>query len=260
MAEPKILVLDIELRPITAHVWRIFDETIGLNQIESDWSILSWAAKWYGKEEIFYADMRSHVGDLQNDKVILQQLWDLMDEAEILIGHNISRFDIKKINTRFLKAGLKPTNKPIALDTLKMAKSQFSFTSNKLEYIANFLGVGEKSKHGKFAGFELWKEAMRGNPEAWDEMEAYNKNDVIITEKVYDKLAPYCKTYNRNAWFMEGDPLVCSCGSEDIQSNGTRGNNSGLYHRLRCRECGKTYRSKASVTNKAQRKRFIKED
>ncbi len=260
MNQPKILVVDIELAPITAHVWRIFDETIGLNQIESDWSILSWAAKWYGKDEIFYADMRSQTADLQNDAVILQQLWDLIDEAEILIGHNVRRFDLKKINTRFLKAGLKPTNKPFVVDTLTMSKSQFSFTSNKLEYIANFLGVGEKGKHGKFAGFELWKECLRGNSEAWDEMKAYNTQDVIITEKVYDKLAPYCRTINRNAWLMEGDPLVCECGSDKLQSNGTRGNSSGVYYRLRCITCGKTYKSKASVTNKAQRKRFINPD
>lgn len=260
MYEPKILILDVELAPITAHVWRIFDETIGLNQIEKDWSILSWAAKWHGKDDIFYADMRNHCADLQNDSVILQKLWDLMDEAELIIGHNLKRFDLKKINTRFLKAGLKPTNKPGALDTLVMAKSQFAFTSNKLEYIASFLGVGEKSKHKKFHGFELWSECMRGNPEAWEEMELYNKNDVIITERVFDKLSPYCKTINRNAWRSDRDNLVCSCGSENLQSAGTRGNNQGIYYRIRCRDCGKSFKSKQAITTKAQRKRFLKED
>lgn len=259
MNQPKILVLDIETKPIKAHVWRIYDETIGLNQIEEEWSILSWSAKWYQQSEVFYQDLRG-VQDLTDDSSILQRLWDLIDEAEVIIAHNGKRFDIKKINTRFLKAGLKPTNKPFIADTLVMARSQFSFTSNKLEYIAHFLGVGEKGKHKKFPGFELWLGCMRGDIEAWEELKAYNIQDVLITEKVYDKLAPYCKTFNRNAWLMEGDPLVCECGSEDLQSNGTRGNSSGVYYRLRCRACGKTYRSKASVTNKAQRKRFIKPD
>lgn len=75
-----------------------------------------------------------------------------------------------------------------------------------------------------------------------------------------DKLQPYCRTINRNAWFMEGDPIVCSCGSDQIYSNGTRGNNQGVYYRLRCNACGATYKSKAAVTNKAQRKRFIQAD
>lgn len=256
MRRKKILILDIEMKPILANVWRIFDENIGINQIQSDKSILSWAAKWIDQPKIYYRDLRKDK-NVDNDSSILQELWDLMDEAEVCVGHNVKKFDFKNIQTRFIKNGMRPTNRAELHDTLTMAKSQFSFTSNKLEYIANFLGVGEKSHHKKFQGFELWRECTNGNPKAWAEMKRYNVNDVIITEAVYKKLLPYCKTPNTFVEIGLDDPLVCDCGSERLHSNGFRFSGAMKYKRLRCLECGANYRQKQNLTPTKERKRLI---
>ena len=78
------------------------------------------------------------------------------------------------------------------ITTLIIAKSTFGFTSNKLEYMTDALcSDTKKSKHSKFPGFELWKECLNGNMEAWEEMEAYNKDDVISLEELYKKLSPW---------------------------------------------------------------------
>lgn len=255
----KILILDVELKPITAHVWKIWDESVGLSQIESDWSVLSWAAKWLDKDKIYYSDQRKNK-DLSNDKQVLLPLWDLMDQADILIGHNAKKFDLKKINTRFIKHGMMPTVGVQVIDTLIMAKSQFAFTSNKLAYIAEFLGVGLKGEHKEFPGFDLWKECMRGNQRAWRELEAYNKQDIIVTEAVYKKLRPFCKTVNTQLWLQSDDKVFCECGSARLIGNGERVTLTGRYKRLRCADCGKGYTSKPNLVSKEVRKKFLTKD
>lgn len=256
MKKPKVLIIDIECKPILAHVWRIFDENIGINQIKTDKSILSWAAKWKGEKEIFYEDLRGRK-DIDNDKPILKNLRDLLDEAEIIIGHNVARFDLKNIRTRCLKHGMRRFNDHTICDTLTIAKRHYSFTSNKLDFIADFLGLGGKRKSKKFQGFDLWRECMEGNLAAWKEMEEYNKHDVILTEQVYDRLSIYGKTYNHLIYLEAEDPLICECGSDKLHSNGLRGNRQGVYRRLRCLDCGRNYRQKQNQVPTSQRKRFI---
>ena len=52
--QPKILVFDIECKPLKVWAWGLFDQNIGIDMIIDDWSVMSWAAKWIGKPEIFY--------------------------------------------------------------------------------------------------------------------------------------------------------------------------------------------------------------
>lgn len=100
-AKPKILFLDIETAPIVADVWKLWDNNVALNQIIKDWSILAWAAKWRGQKKIYYQDTGSQK-DFRDDKKILPALWKLMDEADIIVGQNSKKFDVKKINARFI--------------------------------------------------------------------------------------------------------------------------------------------------------------
>ena len=68
------LTCDIETLPIGANVWGLFDQNVGLNQINEDWAMLSFAAKYYDKREVHYADTRNAVGGIRDDKDIVAQL------------------------------------------------------------------------------------------------------------------------------------------------------------------------------------------
>ena len=180
---PKILFFDIETVPIIASVWKLWDNNVGLNMIEKDWHVLSWAAKWYDSDEILYEDQR-HAKDFENDKKILKSIWKLLDAADIVIGQNSKKFDVKKLNARFIMHGMQPPSSFRQIDTLLIAKRHFSFTSNKLEYMTDKLCTKyKKSGHAKFPGFKLWSECMKGNQEAFQEMQDYNKMDVLILEE-----------------------------------------------------------------------------
>ena len=252
---PKVLVFDIETSPILSYVWDIWDQNIPLNQIQSDWFVLSWSAKWLDDppSKVMYMDQRNSK-NLENDAPLLQKIWDLLDEADIVVTQNGKRFDQKKLNARFIINGMQPPSSFKHIDTLQLAKKHFGFTSNKLEYMSHKLcKTFKKSSHKKFPGFDLWKECLKGNKEAFKEMELYNKYDVLSLEELYKKLSPWDKTINFSL-YTEGEEHVCTCGSTRFKKNGFDYTNSGRFRRYKCLDCGKEVRDKENLFSKEKRK------
>lgn len=188
---PRVLIYDIETAPLLGYCWSLWDNNIGLNQIHSDWHVLSWAAKWMGEEDVYYEDQRN-AKNVEDDKELLQGIWKLLDECDFVITQNGKKFDQKKLNARFVIHGMKPPSSYRHIDVLQIAKSQFGFTSNKLQYMTETLCKKyKKSGHAKFSGFELWSECLRGNIEAWSEMENYNILDILSLEELYLIISPW---------------------------------------------------------------------
>lgn len=250
---PKILYLDIETAPIIAHVWALFDQNVGLNQIEKDWSILSWAAKWHHEDKIMYQDVRKEK-DVNNDKKILEGIWKLLDEADIVVGHNSKRFDIKKLNARFVINGMKPPSSYKQIDTLTIAKKHFAMTSNKLEYLSTKLKVKyKKMKSKEFPGHSLWTQCLAHNKAAWKEMEAYNKHDVLALVGVYEKLQAWDNSINFQLYTDDLHP-VCNCGGESFLKRGFVYSAAGKFQRLRCNSCGKEMKVKENLMSTEKKK------
>lgn len=249
---PKILFVDIETAPILARVWGLWDQNVGLNQIAQDWFIMSFAAEIDG--QMHYLDQRFSK-PLEDDSMLLTAIHHLMCEADIIVGHNVAKFDIKKLNARFLKHGMRPPTSYRVIDTLRVAKSKFSLTSNKLEYIAKYLGCSEKLTKRKFNGQELWNECLAGNPEAWDEMEAYNKNDVVVLGEVYEKLLRWDKSINFSVFSHENE---CSCGSRSLAQAGVKVTNGGKFERLICESCGKEHIGSVNLLHPETRKELLR--
>jgi hypothetical protein len=252
---PRILMLDIETSPIMAKVWGLYDQNISLNQIEQDWYVLSYAAKWYGDDKFYYMDQR-YQDPITNDFMLLEGIHYLLSECDYACGHNIARFDYKKLNARFIKHGLPPLKPIIMIDTLRIAKRHFAFTSNKLEYLAKFLECKNlKSEHGKFHGMEMWNQTMKGNLEAFEEMELYNKMDVTVLEEVYEKLIKYDQTISFQSFYQN---LVCTCGSHEFKKNGQRYTRNGAFQLYTCAKCGKHSQAKENLIDKEIRKELHK--
>lgn len=235
---PRILLLDIETSPILAHVWKLFDNNVALNQIVRDTCVISWAAKWLGERKVFQQDQRD-AKSLENDKALLKPLWRLLDEADIIVTQNGKQFDIKRLNARFVLHGYKPPSPVKHVDTLEIAKRKFGFTSNKLEYMTNLLNRKyKKLKHEKFSGFELWSECLKGNRAAWREMAKYNRYDVLALEELYLKLRPWDDKHPNPNAYHDGEAHVCRCGSENVERRGYHRTTKGKYQRYQCLDCG----------------------
>ena len=249
---PKILILDIETAPILAHVWGLWDQNVGLNQIKADWHVLSWAAKWFGEKKVMYQDQRDSK-NIEDDKKILQGIWDLLDEADIIVTQNGKAFDQKKLNARFILNGMQPPSSFKHIDTKQIASRHFAFTSNKLEYLTSKLcKTYKKLKPKKFQGFELWKACIAGNKRAWDEMELYNKHDVLSLEELYTKLIPWDNSINF-ALYTDEEVLLCSCGSSNFKRNGFCYSSIGKYQRYKCVKCGAESKSGSNEFSRDKR-------
>lgn len=234
------------------YVWSLWDQNIALNQIKQDWFVLAWAAKWLDEDEVHYRDQRGR-RNLEDDRVILKPLWRMLNEADIVITQNGTKFDAKKLNARFILNGFKPPSSFKHIDTLILAKRHFAFTSNKLEYMSDKLCVKyKKLKHHKFSGFELWRECLNDNLEAWQEMEKYNKHDVLALEELYQKLQPWDSSVNFNLYHSREDH-VCQCGHPTFTRDGYAYTTKGKFQRFRCKKRGAMTRSTENLFPKSKR-------
>lgn len=245
---PRILIYDIETAPIIAQMWSMWQQGFGLNQIQEDWYILSFAAKWYGEDEVFYYD-QSDAESTEDDSAILSKLWDLLDEADIVVGQNLKKFDTKKVNARFVLNGFPKPSTYRQIDTLDIAKQQFGFTSNKLEYMSSKLCKSYvKSKHKKFPGHELWSECLKGNPEAWEEMKEYNIGDIKATEELYELFTHWDNKLPNFDVYV--DDVV---GLEDWEEIGFHYTNLGKYTKYQNKITGQQKRGRINLLSKEKR-------
>jgi hypothetical protein len=238
----KILLLDIESSPNVAHVWGIWQQNVGINQLMESSYVLCWAAKWLGEDEIMFDSV--HVS---KPKKMLSRIHDLISEADAVVHYNGTKFDMPTLNKEFLLQDMNPPAPYKQIDLLRQVRSQFRFPSNKLDYVAQRLGLGSKTAH---EGHELWVKCMNKDKDAWFRMEEYNKQDVILLEKLYVRLLPWIKNHpNHN---HQADGAVCpSCGGTHLQKRGISVTTTSTYQRYQSRTCGSwsqgTKQTKSSV-------------
>lgn len=258
---PRILVFDIETAPCLSYHWGLWQQNIGLNMLVRDWAVISWSAKWIDDDEVMYEDIRDHFDGSADsilkeisDKTLLVSIWHLLNNADIVVTQNGKKFDVKKLNARFLVNGMKPPSSYKHIDTLQIAKRHFAFTSNKLEYMTDkFCKMYKKLKHGKFPGFDLWKECQLGNLEAWEEMEEYNIHDVLSLQELVFILAPWSNQIpNLDTYHKDGDNH-CFCGSTDWEHSGYARTNLSIFDKFTCTNCGAEKRGRTNLMSKEKR-------
>lgn len=232
----KILFLDIETAPMVGYVWGRWKQNISINQTVSEWFMLSWAGKWANQDEVL-SDVLTPQEALQEDDLrISKSLWEVLNQADVVITHNGIRFDHPKINTRFLIHGLPPTRPFRIIDTLKEVKHTFSFSSNKLDNIMIQLNVDRKLE----TSFELWKKCLQGDQESLNYMEEYNQYDVVGLEKVFAKLKPWIRNLPHFTLYNTVEPgeRVCpSCGGVHLKEDGIYTTSVNRYKLYRCQDC-----------------------
>ena len=245
---PRVLFLDIETRPIILQGWQLFNQNFGLEQIQEDWSILSYSAKFMGNDEVIYSDVSE-----KNEDDLLQELHDLLNVSDFVVGHNLKKFDLPKIRARMIARGFAPHRPVRTIDTLSIAKEEFKFTSNKLAYLTNLLCKSHiKGSHEKFAGHKLWKEFIRGNPEAIEAMRDYNMVDVTSLEELYFILAPWSnKLPNFDVYSEE------MLDMEEWEKDGYWYTNLGQYELFKNKVTGKWKRGRKNLLSKEKRSQLL---
>jgi uncharacterized protein YprB with RNaseH-like and TPR domain len=204
----------------------------------SSTEVICFGARWYGQKKVQFSSIH-HDGK----EAMLKAIHELIDQADAVVGWNSASFDIKHLNREFLENGLLPPSPHKDIDLMRVAKQKFRFPSNKLEYVANKLGVGSKVKH---SGFDLWVKCMAGDEKAWREMKKYQIQDVNLLVELYEKLLPWIKNHPNRA-LIDSRPDACvNCGGDHLQSRGTEVTGTGVYRKYQCQTCGKWQRGAKS--------------
>lgn len=230
--ENKTLLFDLETSPNISYTWFGKHEIDVIEFIEEGY-ILSFAYKWINQKKTYSYSLADFKG---NKEKLVKKLHELFNEADFIVAHNAKQFDIKWANRAFIKYELKPPSPYKIIDTLTMARSYFKFNSNRLNDLGQFLGVGSKLETG---GFDLWKRCMLGDKKAFKKMCQYNRQDVVLLEKVYLKLRPYM--HNHPVISTQNSFICPICGSSHLQSRGFIQLSGGVFRKRRyqCQECGK---------------------
>jgi len=232
----RVLFIDIETSPNVVYTWGIYEQN-AIEVIENG-QLLCFAYKWQGDKTI-----KVHSKEELKYKDLLQELHNILDEADVVCGHNLNRFDVRMINSFLIENNFQPTSPYETIDTLKIARSKFRFNSNHLNDLGKYLGLGQKVETG---GFKLWKGCMAGKHSDWIKMRRYNKNDVALLEKVYDKLAPWANRTPINSFGM----FCPNCGSDNLIKRGFTDKNTSSIQRYVCGDCGKWSQSNYKIKRK----------
>lgn len=249
--QPKILLFDIETAPNVVYTWGLFKQNVSVSQIVSPSFMICWAGKWLFDDKIM-SDCISPTDVISgNDASIARSLWAVMDEADIIVAHNGVNFDIPWANSRFIYYGMVPPSPYCVIDTLKVCRQQFNFTSNRLEWIAKYLTKDQKIK----TDFGLWSDCMRGNSDALNKMSEYNIQDTILLEEVYILLRPWVRNHpNLGLYFTAVDKLCAHCGSDSLTPMTKLYTTSvNVYQTYRCNDCGAVNRVRVSSGNTSLR-------
>lgn len=250
---PKMLFMDIETSPNLAYVWRLFNQNVSLSQLVEATQMISFAAKWRGSKRVhFYSDFHN------DHPTMVQALFDMLDEADIVVHYNGRTFDVPHANREFLLNGPGVPPSPFQqIDLLQTVRKRFRMASNKLDHITQQLGQAGKVRH---TGFDLWRDCMAGDPKAWALMRRYNKGDVTELEELYDGLLPWIMHHPNMSMYSPridldpdtGKPMVvdvcerCPDGGR-LQRRGYAYTKASKFRRYQCQECGGWSRGKKAI-------------
>ena len=242
----KRLFIDIETSPCIGYFWRPgYNLTIPYQNIITESAIICICYKWEGSEHVH--SMTWNNGD---DKEMLRKFIDIATTADEVVAHNSDRFDLPWIRTRCLYHRIKCPNNFVSFDTLKAVKGQFRLNSNRLDYVAKYLGIGQKMETG---GFDLWRGVVEGNRKSLRTMVDYCKADVLLLEKVFSEVYTYAKPRIHAGVHTGGYKHHCpSCGSPDTKRNRKKTTALGTPKvQMICKECGSYFTLSENVYRKS---------
>ena len=242
----KRLFFDIETSPNIGFFWQSgYKLNVPYTNIIKERAIICICYKWEDDSKVYSLNWDEN----QDDKKMLEAFIEVANSAQELVGHNGDKFDLPWIRTRCLYHRIPTFPNYTTIDTLTQARSKFRFNSNRLDYIANYLGVGGKTE----TGFDLWKDIVLNNDKkALKAMIDYCKNDVAILEKVYKELSNYFPHKTHYGALLTGDKCSCpECGSTNLRFSQRRYTAAGTPRiQLQCNDCFKYHTVSNTIYNK----------
>jgi hypothetical protein len=236
--KPKILFWDIETKPIKTWCWRLGKQYVSHDMIVKGehFDIISIAYKWAGEKKVHALDWGLKT---QNSSKMVDKFTKVIEEADVIIAQNGDKFDMKQFNTQRLMHKQDPIAWPTTEDTLKQLRRHFAFPSNSLDYVTKILFNEGKDK----MQFSDWVDIVdKKCPKALAKMIKYNKKDVLLLERTFNRISKYVvlKANLHNY----GEVNCPHCGHDKSISKGRIYMASTVYQKRKCVKCSKVYKGR----------------
>jgi uncharacterized protein YprB with RNaseH-like and TPR domain len=108
-----------------------------------------------------------------------------------IVGFYSSGYDVPFIRSRAMAHGLQFPKRGVIkhTDIWFWVRGKLKLHSNRLQHACDFLDI--PSKGHKLNG-GMWTKALTGDVKSLNYILTHNKEDVVATEMLYDKLLPFC--------------------------------------------------------------------
>lgn len=258
---PVIKVIDVETAPEIVYSFRRFKAFISPEQVIERGYLLSYSSADLKTAEVEGRNLASYPLfdiDHKDDWELCQDLWRLLDDADVVIAHNGYKFDRAYINQRFAYHGMKPPSHYVVVDTLKAAKKQFALPSNALKEMCLYFETESFKLDNE--GFPLWKACNEGDREAFGRMQTYNDGDVVSLRDLYLKILAWIPQHPNLSAYYEDEVARCPrCGSVHVAIESGKKYNTAIstFNVIRCSDCGSISRDRSNTRSKEKMKNTI---
>lgn len=244
---PKVLAYDIECTGLLGYSYGVWDTNI--HKVLEQPILLSFSYAWVDVTKLADPDYMPKIKcvtiaqtitygvDPKNDKLLVEQLYQLFTEADVTLGHNSKAFDDKMANMFFIKHRMKPVVPHQQLDTKIIAKQIMRLPSYSLNFLSDFLGKGRKTET---THADLWWDIITGGPagkKAAKKMAIYNNQDVKLTIDDFKELYPWYKSPVNLLRIANLEYACPHCLDSNYHREGTRATKTQRYARYKCDNC-----------------------
>lgn len=231
----KMAAFDIETAPGIYYSFSVYDTSISSDKVIEYPRIIAFSAQWKdSKKVVFFSEYHN------GREAMLDALWELFNEADVLVSYNGDKFDIPWVEGELLEAGYSPPSPSMKIDLYKVIKRVTRWPHKNLNTAAARLLGDQKIAH---PGFSLWRDCLMGDDEAkrkaWALMKRYAIKDTKLLWPLFEKLKGRIKMPHP----VTDNPTAChNCGSERLQRRGVRRTLYSTYPRYQCQDCGAWFR------------------
>lgn len=256
--KPNFVFLDLEVAPTISLTFPRWKANITPAAVIQEPYLLTMAWEFNGvggglsidQTDTYKMRENTHYVDPESDKVLVEKLWQLLDDADFVIAH-YAVFDTGWCNNRFAYYGMKPPSPYTVICTKKILSRYFSMPSNSLDASTSYFKLERKLDT---EGMRLWNRCVHGDVSGFRDMLTYNEGDITALVDLYNKIKPFAKDHPTLSLYYSDDKMHCNvCGSTHIKvlKNKYVYTAASKFQAYECDDCGFVMRDRSNIADRS---------
>lgn len=153
------------------------------------------AASWHGEDAVNVWSL-STTWKEKDLRKLLEGFVELFNEADIVTGHYISKFDLPIINGSLLEFGYEPLDKKLMVDT----KTDLVMTAGLSQSQENLSSLKQLDSSKFHMNDNMWRSLCRLTPEGLELARTRVTTDIAQHKELYSALQPWLGSPKHWAW------------------------------------------------------------